>query len=170
MGDICSILKGKTPDLLSEQPFNGAVPYLNIDALTFGQPLYTAAEKMVIANQLDILMVMDGASSGRTFYGRYGAVASTLAKIEVVNDVLREFVLILLRVFSTEMASHNTGSAIPHADKRFISGLTFNLPENAPILSAFFRNVREEVIANNSEISKLSEVQRTTLTSLSNHR
>ena len=37
---------------------------------------------------MDILMVMDGASSGKLFYGKKGLVGSTLAKIDVKEDYI----------------------------------------------------------------------------------
>ncbi len=47
--------------------------------------------KGIKANEYDILMVMDGASSGKLFYGKYGLVGSTLAKLDV-NEEYQELI------------------------------------------------------------------------------
>lgn len=57
-------------------------------------------------------MVMDGASSGKIFYGKHGFVGSTLAKIEVDKEY-REIVYEFLKFNEKYISDNTTGSAIP---------------------------------------------------------
>jgi type I restriction enzyme S subunit len=74
LAEFCSFVKGKKPSVISDRPFDGALPYLTIDALMANAATYAEPSKMVVANAEDILMVMDGASSGTVHFGKSGIV------------------------------------------------------------------------------------------------
>lgn len=95
-------------------------PYLNIDSLEL-MPTLFSNDQGIICNENDILMVMDGASSGNVYMGNSGIVGATLAKIKTT---LNSFYLYLYfkRNFNL-IQSMNTGSAIPHANKKAIGDL-----------------------------------------------
>lgn len=95
-------------------------PYLNIDSLELIPTLFSN-DQGIICNDHDILMVMDGASSGNVYIGNSGIVGATLAKIKTT---LNSFYLYLYfkRNFNL-IQSMNTGSAIPHANKKAIGDL-----------------------------------------------
>ena len=116
LGKHIHFVKGKKP-----QPSNeaGSLPYLSIDALTGQEPV--CSSDGVLCEEEDILMVMDGASSGKVFTGFKGYVGSTLAK--VVTDLPAPMVYIFLYKHQEDSMDNTKGSAIPHADKRFIGEL-----------------------------------------------
>ena len=114
-------IKGKKPIE------NGTLksPYLSIDAITTANYSQEYSDGMVMATTYDILMVMDGASSGTVFSQQNGIVSSTLAKIETsenINDYLYWYLLSMKDIIK----ARNTGSAIPHANKDFIGSLLFD--------------------------------------------
>ena len=96
-------------------------PYLNIDSLEL-MPTLFSNEQGLICNEHDILMVMDGASSGNVYIGNNGIVGATLAKIKTNLNSFYLY-LYLKRNFNL-IQSMNTGSAIPHANKKAIGDLT----------------------------------------------
>lgn len=99
--------------------------YLSIEGITSANYQKAYSDNMILANPFDILMVMDGASSGTVYSHQKGIVSSTLAKIEVpqnVNDYLYWFLLSMKDIIKTR----NTGSAIPHANKDYIENLSFD--------------------------------------------
>ncbi|MDY3047647.1 MAG: hypothetical protein SOR23_05380 [Candidatus Enterosoma sp.] len=116
LGEHISFVKGKKP-----QPSNeiDTLPYLSIDALTGQETLSSSAG--VPCDEEDILMVMDGASSGKVFTGFHGFVGSTLAK--VVADLPSCLVYLFLNEHQNDSMDNTKGSAIPHADKGFIGEL-----------------------------------------------
>ena len=116
LGKHIHFVKGKKP-----QPSNeaGSLPYLSIDALTGQEPV--CSSDGVLCEEEDILMVMDGASSGKVFTGFKGYVGSTLAK--VVTDLPAPMVYIFLYKHQEDSMDNTKGSAIPHADKGFIGEL-----------------------------------------------
>lgn len=83
LGNYLLFAKGKKPIFISDEKVEGFQLHLLIDTLNTGKSNYANVEKMVIAEQKDMIMVMDGASSGRVEIGFEGVVGSTLAKIGV---------------------------------------------------------------------------------------
>lgn len=71
-------IKGKQASFDSCE--SNSKPYLTIDALCSGDISQTATSG-IKCSENDLLMVMDGASSGKVFLGNEGYVGSTLAKI-----------------------------------------------------------------------------------------
>lgn len=116
---------------------------------------------MVLANPFDILMVMDGASSGTVYSHQKGIVSSTLAKIVVpqdLNDYLYWFLLSMKDIIKTR----NTGSAIPHANKDYIENLSFDytLATNKK-LTTELHDLRLKIIdikRNNAKLQELKEL------------
>ena len=134
LSNIVYLKKGKKPKELSEIKHDNYIPYLTIDALSGGRPLFCDTEKMLLAKEKDILLVMDGASSGAIFYGLDGVVASTIIKLELTNTEIREIVFAFLNYKQLDLKSHTTGSAIPHLDKDRLLSYKIALPSNGKLL------------------------------------
>jgi len=169
LGDIATFIKGKKPKALEMKPCDAvATPYLTIDVLNGGLPQYAESEKMVLAEKLDILMVMDGASSGTVYYGLDGIVASTLAKYKVGNEELSEIVYQYLKFYEDDIKRHNTGSAIPHTDKGFVSKIKVLIPddESKKTVTEIFKRIRCLVLENRYQCQKLKESRDTLLPKL----
>ena len=113
---IISFIKGKQPHFTD----NG-LTYLTIDTLE-GNGEMTFSDSGVKCTEKDILMVMDGAASGRCYFGHSGYVGSTLAKIEC-NGTDPSIVYLALEEHENDIQKNTTGSAIPHTDKRYVGEL-----------------------------------------------
>nr|WP_253197402.1 restriction endonuclease subunit S [Clostridium algidicarnis] len=163
-------IKGKKPKTISEQYFYDSILYLTIDVLNGNSLIYANKEKIVEASKVDVLMVMDGASSGTIYYGLDGIVGSTLSKIslcskQINNDVLYYF----LKINERDIKMHLTGSAIPHTDKEYINRLIISIPSDDEVLSEVsnvLENIRSKIVINRNEINKLTKLKDTLLPKL----
>ena len=133
--------------------------YLTIDALTSSNSTYSETEKNVLVNELDLLMVMDGASSGTMYFGKKGIVGSTLSKIELSDNNYKEIIYRCLKYYEPEIKIHTTGSAIPHTDKNYVLQLPFIYPLIIMPYCDIFIKIREQQIINQKENQNLSEIR-----------
>lgn len=152
-------IKGKKPKVISEEIFKNSEIYLTIDALNRNSVQYAINDKVILADKKDILMVMDGASSGTLYYGMKGIVGSTLSKVFINNDTLNSDILYyFLKINEENIKLHLTGSAIPHTDKEYINRLLIAIPNEKIILSQITKilaDIRTKIILNNEENLKL---------------
>jgi len=156
LADFCSFSKGKTP---KKDGGGLSLPYLTIDALTGGDVSQVSATGMVVADDGDVLMVMDGAASGTVFYGRQGVVGSTFARVEVSDTGLRDVIYQALKYYGTEIRRHNTGSAIPHTDKAAVLGLEISIPADVALVTSRLKAIRQRVAAFASEVARLEQTR-----------
>lgn len=172
LNEIFSFTKGKKPKEIYEQYFQGSKIYLTIDVLNRRSILYTSGDKVVLAKKKDILMVMDGASSGTLYYGMDGIVGSTLSKIEPKNKGLtNDIIFYLLKLYENDIRSNLTGSAIPHTDKGYINNLKFAIPNDKNItikISEILSDFRDKKIINDEESFNLANLRDTLLPKLMN--
>lgn len=135
--------------------------YLSIDAITTGNYTNAYIDGMIMANPFDILMVMDGASSGTVYSHQKGIVSSTLAKIETPNEI-NDYIFWFLLSLKDTIKSRNTGSAIPHANKDYIGSLMFDYEmATDDKLRKKLHTLREELIEiqiKNKEFKRLKEL------------
>lgn len=118
IGKRLKFIKGKRPKFASKED---GEPYLIIDDLASNIHTQFSFEGLV-CDENDVLMVMDGASSGKVFTGNKGYVGSTLAKLS--SPQIKPSILYFgLSKFEEEIMKNTTGSAIPHTDKSFVSEL-----------------------------------------------
>ena len=88
--EIFTFRKGKKPEKIEDKKIDNMYKnYLTIDVLNRTGELYAIGEKLVESEVDDIMMVMDGASSGTIYTGMDGIVGSTLAKLEIVQKKLK---------------------------------------------------------------------------------
>ncbi|MDN0033585.1 restriction endonuclease subunit S [Oscillibacter valericigenes] len=138
VSDIARFIKGKkTSDITNEQQA-GYVKNILLDAIASGEYKFVNPQKMVLVEPNDIVMVMDGASSGKVFSGECGAVGSTLAKIST-PDEYRFVLLMYLASHEPSIMDNNTGSAIPHANKDFVNMMRLTIPSDG--LLTRFNNI-----------------------------
>jgi type I restriction enzyme S subunit len=138
LGELVRIQKGKKARQQFGEPRPGTIPYLLIDGLKSGDHIYTDDQKLPVADKDDVVMVMDGASSGTVFIGFHGAVGSTLAYFRPQDKrLLSPYLLYLfLRYHHRQISDNNVGSAIPHANKDFLKGMSMTLPPEGIKLKA----------------------------------
>ncbi|MEI0485169.1 restriction endonuclease subunit S [Brachyspira intermedia] len=159
--NILKVIKGKKTkethikktDLLNSQ-------YLTIDCYNNSNIEYTEYVEKMYVDKLDIIMVMDGASSGKLFYGKNGILSSTMAKFYVENKNINEIVFFFLKKIENEIMYHTTGSAIPHANKQFILNKKIALPPKQLLnLTNYIKTIREKIISNVEENQKLTGIR-----------
>ena len=165
LNECCKFIKGKKPKETSDYPQSNFLDYLTIDVLSNQSQMYAYDEKGILVNEYDILMVMDGASSGKLFYGKSGLVGSTLAKLNV-EEKYREIVFQFLKQSEKFISDNTTGSAIPHTDKGLVLSLKCPISEELLNYSDTFKSIRSSIITNNNEILKLQKLRDTLLPKL----
>jgi len=139
LGRLISFEKGKKPTTTFPTPCEGCLPVILMETFDGSTAYYAMSEKMVIAQAHDVLMVMDGASSGRVETGYHGVVGSTIAKIvpSEGSRIGHRFVYYALKTLEPEIGEHLTGTSIPHADKGWIARQKVCLPKNGKLLAVF---------------------------------
>lgn len=169
LSNIANFEKGKKPKTIFENGNDGVIPYLTIEALSGGNVTYCETEKMVLAKENEILLVMDGASSGTLFYGMEGAVASTIAKLNSSDISLQEIIFEFISYRQEDLKSHNTGSAIPHLDKTYLLSYKMVIPSDKTLLlkvSFWLKTLRAKIIQNKKESQRLAQLRDTLLPKL----
>ena len=96
LSNVIRFVKGKKPNKISKFKQENYEKYLTIACLNSQELNYADKDKMLIADN-DLLMVMDGASSGDVYYSDYGIVGSTLARVDITNNqYISEFIYLSL--------------------------------------------------------------------------
>lgn len=148
-------IKGKKPI----ENGSTSAPYLSIDAITSFRYESVYSDDMIMATPFDILMVMDGASSGTVFSHQAGVVSSTIAKIDCPDNI-KDYLYWYLLSLKEIIKSRNTGSAIPHANKEYISSLKFDYGFATDIKTInILHSLRARIIQLQEENKKLQELK-----------
>lgn len=123
--------KGKIPDELSDVKCDKLdLPYLTIDVANNGKPQFCSLNKMVYCSG-GTIMVMDGAASGDVYIGNKGAIGSTLAMISPTNSSFSDAMIYnILKSNTAVYKKANTGSTVPHANRKFIENMKIALSKN----------------------------------------
>ena len=161
LGDFIKFVKGKKPKQVTESQEKGFSPQILIDTLDGGQPLFTHPENMVLVEESGILMVMDGASSGRIERGQHGVLGSTLAKI-VVDELPMTHVYHLLKTIEKHIKQNTTGTSIPHTDKALIKNYLVVVPEDTQLMNKFEKIsscILAKISNNKAEIRTLTQIK-----------
>lgn len=124
--ELFNLVKGKKCDLKE----NGHVAYLLLDTYETGNKVHWTNEKQPFVDEMDIVIVADGASSGRVFRFQKGVLGSTLLFLEQKDESggLRHYVYLFLKYIEEELMEYRTGSAIPHLDKYYLANLKVIIP------------------------------------------
>jgi type I restriction enzyme S subunit len=164
LGDLISFEKGRKPPVSYPLPCKGCLPVVLIENFNGIVSSYALPKGMTIAQEKDVLMVMDGASSGRVETGHYGIVGSTLAKITLRegSGVGTHFLYYALKLLEPEIREHLTGTSIPHADKNWISAQMVCFPNKGELLFYFEEivgQIRERIRALRGESRTLAALR-----------
>jgi type I restriction enzyme S subunit len=81
-GEVTDIIKGKKPKSIVNQKISGYMPYILIESFNKVYSKFTNELGCPQCNRDNIIMVMDGASSGLVAIGLEGVIGSTLAAIK----------------------------------------------------------------------------------------
>jgi type I restriction enzyme S subunit len=155
LGDLLRFEKGKKPPTTFETPEPGCSPVILIETFDSGRSAFASPKNMLQAESQDVLMVMDGASSGRVETGFAGLVGSTIATIVPRRTVPgSRFLYYALKQLEPETRQHLTGTSIPHTDKQWIVRQTVNLPSDEAVIKNFENvaaSIRSKIELNRAE-------------------
>ena len=163
---FCGFEKGKTPLSLASEPGEDSLAYLTADVLDGNPPDYWVASgpQCTRVSQGEVLMLMDGARSGRVFRGPAGAAASTVAVIRT-EEKYQSMLYHYLRQMQDVITWNNTGSAIPHANKDFINRMLVPVIIGDEALRRFNR-LQEPIFSQVQVLRNLNEILRSQRDSL----
>lgn len=130
LGNIIEFYKGRKARDIFDEPKENTKQYLLVEGLRNKHSLYTDDKNGIIVNEKEIIMIMDGASSGHVFIGFEGFLGSTLAVIRMnkKHNVSSFLIFFYLKENRKSITDNNVGSAIPHANKDYIKNMLFELP------------------------------------------
>lgn len=161
-GDVVEFIKGKKPSETSNQPVYGWLPLILIETFDTGSHVYAKPEKVVITQESNALMVMDGGSSGRVEIGFSGVVGSTIAKIRVKENIIGDYFLYYsLKEKEIEIRKHLTGTSIPHMDKQWLLSQNVGIPdmETKQRFEEIASSIRNKISMNLEEIRTLANLR-----------
>ncbi len=160
MGKLIQFIKGKKPFKTSIGFKENFLPQILIETLNGKSPLFCNPDKMVIVNEFESIMVMDGASSGRIEIGHRGVIGSTLAKIipqKIITDIPNIYIHYFLKMHEKDINKNTTGTSIPHVDKGKVIGLNVIIPDKNTM--CIFKKttliIVQKIIYNKTEIKTL---------------
>jgi len=131
VGNYIKFVKGKKPGELFIEKKEGLVQQILIETFERKQSFYVDPKNMVKCNLDDILMVMDGGSSGRVEIGYSGVIGSTIAKIRIINpSISSAYLYCFLKYKEEEINFNTTGTSIPHTDKDLIESFDIAIPDS----------------------------------------
>ena len=166
LSNVIKFVKGKKPLNISNEIQEGYDKYLTIACLNGQELNYADSTKAILSNN-DLLMVMDGASSGDVYYGGKGVVGSTLSRVDCIdNNYIPEFIYFVMKYYKKLIQSKNTGSAIPHTDKVFVG--TLEIPKLLKEQQEKYKILLNKIIQNINENEILTQLRDTLLPKLMN--
>lgn len=155
LGEIFSFVKGKIPERLSDIQEDGLHPYITIDVANNARAEFCSGENMIYCNG-EVIMVMDGAASGDVYIGNKGILGSTFAMMKKKrNDISDALIYSILRRQSVIYKKVNTGSTVPHANRKFIENIKIPISKNMINLSRVFDEIYKKIIQNRRENQEL---------------
>lgn len=127
--DFVAVTKGRKPINVLEEADDESQLYLLLETIERTKTLYTTDQTLPQSSITDVLMCMDGARSGLVFRGMVGAVGSTMAIWSSKSDRINgEWLYQFMKQNESAITQGNTGSAIPHANRRFILDMKIPMP------------------------------------------
>lgn len=126
--EVASSLKGKKPQILSDEYFENSVPYLDIKAIEKKEiRQYADIKSSAIATPQDVLIVWDGARCGWVGTGVAGAAGSTIAIIRPKN-INSQYLFYFLKTHFKQLNHDVKGIGIPHLKPELLWSLPVPLP------------------------------------------
>ena len=132
LGEILKFLKGKTPRKLYDYEEEGMTIYLTPEYLRKNKcdVAFCKKEETLLANE-DIIILWDGSNAGEVFWAEKGAVASTMAKIDITSSdfpIYKKFLYYYLKSNEFVFKYQVKGSGIPHFEKDILNTLNSVFP------------------------------------------
>ena len=131
LGKTVEITKGKKPAVFIE-PSAHTLAYLEASFLRGLREArhvpYARESGIIIANESDTLIVWDG-NAGDVFFGHFGAVASTMARVRTLTErILPEYLYYFLRFLSPHIKQTAMGTTVKHVRRRVFNESRIPVP------------------------------------------
>ena len=129
LGDLVVSQKGKKPkNHTKSKTLKNIMPYVDIEAFEKGVfNSWTDGVGCQICTEADFLMVWDGSRSGLVGKGIYGALGSTLVKINFPH-INNRYAFFFLQSKYREINTRAKGSGTPHVDPNLLWNYDFPIP------------------------------------------
>lgn len=129
LGDYVVSVKGKRPKRLSKaRTEQCSIPYINIKAFEEGIiEEYTDGVGCSMCNEGDFLMVWDGSRSGYVGKAIYGAIGSTLVKLDFPG-IYKQYAFYFFQSKFIEINTRAKGVGIPHVDPSLLWNYDLLIP------------------------------------------
>lgn len=126
--EVVESQKGKVPKEFSDEPRNGFVPYIDIEAFETGRvKRYATTEGTTVATDQDVFIVWDGARFGLSGKFPGGALGSTLVRLH--SECLeRDYLLHFVRHHYKTINSRPRGTGTPHVEPDVFWPLRIGIP------------------------------------------
>lgn len=127
--EIATAAKGKLPK--NKNGSGIGVPYLTANYLRTNTADYWVEDHAgaVFAEDGDCLILWDGAGAGDLFRAKRGVVSSTMAVVtKKNNDILREFLTLLISSKANYIKETCRGTTVPHVSPDAISNMSLRIP------------------------------------------
>lgn len=130
LNDIIVLKKGKKPNSISNEPFDGCLPYVDIKSFETGiVDKYTNGKNCVKCSNEDLLIVCDGSRSGLVGKAIDGCVGSTLARIDILNSsVDKDYLYYFLQSKYVILNKNVKGTGTPHLKQDLLKSFEIYLP------------------------------------------
>lgn len=133
LGEVVKTIKGRKPAHTIAVAESGSLPYATADYFRCG-----AASSYVAGTELDNVvlcrdgvptLIWDGSNAGEVFIGKRAVLASTMARVDVDEDVLIPiFCHFFLKTAFDVLNERTTGSTIPHVSRPTLESLQIPAP------------------------------------------
>lgn len=168
---IFNFQKGKKPIEIVEYEDENYLPYITLDAIRNNNVQYAKNEKVITINELNNIMVMDGASSGEIYFGYNGVLGSTFSVLNIYNESLitSSILYYMIKSIEQQIKDNTTGSAIPHTDKELVYKTLIAIPKNVDIINDIDKillKFRLQMINNSNQNIKLDNLKNLLLNKL----
>lgn len=129
LSDIITIQKGKKPNEIKPECFDGFFPYVDIKAFETGKiDKFTNGENCVKCEDDDLLIVCDGSRSGLIGKAVKGFVGSTLARIDCDLSVDKDYLYYFIQSKYKLLNSNVKGTGTPHLKQELLKSFCLYLP------------------------------------------
>jgi type I restriction enzyme S subunit len=130
LGEVITFIKGKVPNKLSNIQEHSMVIYLSPEYLrgNVNETFFCSVKDVILADN-DIIILFDGSNAGEIFFAEKGAIASTMAKVDIKSKFIDKiFLYYVLKSHERLIKSQIKGSGIPHVEKNIFEQLFIPLP------------------------------------------
>lgn len=129
INDLIILSKGKKPKNILTKNKIGYLPYVDIKAFEQGiVDNYTDGEKCLPCEDGDLLIVCDGSRSGLVGKAIKGYVGSTLARIDIDDSVIPEYIYYFIQGKYKQLNTNMKGTGTPHINQDLLKSFDIYVP------------------------------------------